>query len=125
MEIKKMEKMKKSVYKSVMLLSLAAIFLFTFSLTAEEVTKDFHKEFKAGTTTTLDINNRYGNVIIQSWDKDQVVIDVKVTVALPDRSRAERLINYIDIRFNESDNLISARTLIDDKFNFSGWGGGS
>jgi hypothetical protein len=125
MEIKMLKKMKKSVYKSGMLLSLAAIFLFTFSLTAQEVTKEFHKEYKAGTATTLEINNRYGGVVIQSWDKDQVVIDVKVTVGLPDRSRAEKLINYIDIQFDEGDNKISAKTSIDDKFNFSGWGGGS
>ena len=117
--------MKKSVYKSGMLLSLAAIFLFTFPLSGQEVTKEFHKEYKAGTATTLEINNRYGDVVIQSWDKDQVVIDVKVIVELPDRSRAEKLLSYITVEFNESDNLISAKTVIDDKFNFSGWGMGS
>jgi hypothetical protein len=122
MEIKIRKKMKKSVYKSGMLLSFAAIFLLTFSLTAQEVTKEFHKEYKAGTATTLDINNKYGDVVIQSWDKDQIVIDVKVVVELSDRSRAEKLISYIDVQFNESENLISAKTIIDDKFNFSGWG---
>lgn len=125
MEIKINHKMKKSVYKSGMLLSLAAIFLLTFSLTAQEVTKEFHKEYRAGTSTTLDIDNRYGDVEIQSWDKDQVVIDVKIIVDLSDRSRAEKLISYIDVRFTEGDNRITAKTVIDDKFNFSGWGGGS
>jgi hypothetical protein len=90
MEIKINQKMEKQVYKPGMLLSLAAVFLFTFSLTAQEVTKEFHKEFKAGTATTLDINNKYGDVVIQSWDKDQIVINVKVTVDLPNRSRAEK-----------------------------------
>jgi hypothetical protein len=125
MEIKINYKMKKSVCKSGMLLSLAAIFLLTFSLTAQEVTKEFHKEYKAGAATTLDINNRYGDVVIQSWDKDQVVIDVKVSVDLSDRSRAEKLINYIDVQFTDGDNRITAKTIIDDKFNFSGWGSGS
>ncbi len=125
MEIKINQKMKKSVYKSGMLLSLAAIFLLAFSLTAQEVTKDFHKEYKSGTGTTLEINNRYGHVDIQSWDKDQVVIDVKVTIQLPDRSRAEKLISYVDVQFSEGDKLIAAKTIIDEKFNFSGWGGGS
>jgi hypothetical protein len=125
MEIKIKKKMKKSVYKSGMLLSLAAIFLVTFSLTAQEVSKEFHKEFKAGVSTTLDIRNRYGDVVIQSWDKDQVVIDVKVTVELSDKSRAEKLMSYIDVQFSEAENLITAKTVIDDKFNFSGWGSGS
>jgi hypothetical protein len=123
MENKINYRMKKSVYKSGMLLSFAAIFLFTFSLTtAQEVTKEFHKEYKAGTATTLEINNRYGDVAIESWNKDQVVIDVKVVVELPDRSRAEKLISYIDVQFTEGENLITAKTVIDDKFNFSGWG---
>ncbi|MBA4322485.1 MAG: hypothetical protein C0408_06670, partial [Odoribacter sp.] len=117
--------MKKSVYKSGLLLSSAAIFLLSFTLTAQEIKKEFHKEYKAGTATTLDINNRYGDVTIQSWDKDHVVIDVKVSIDMPDRSRAEKMMSYIDIQFNESENLITAKTVIDDKFNFSGWGLGS
>lgn len=125
MEIKINKAMKKSVYKSGMLLSLAAIFLFTFSVAAQEVTKDFHQEFKAGTATTLEINNRYGDVVVQNWNKDQIVIDVRVLVQLPDRSRAEKLISYIDVQFNESGNTVSAKTVIDEKFNFSGWGMGS
>jgi hypothetical protein len=113
--------MKKSDYKSGMLLSIT-LFLISITLSAQEVTKEFHKEYTAGANTTLDISNRYGDVVIQSWDKDQVVIDVKVTVELPNKERAEKLLNYIDIQFSEGDNLISAKTVIDEKFNFSGWG---
>jgi hypothetical protein len=123
MEIKIKPKMKKSIYKSGMLLSLAAIFLLTYSLTAQEVTKDFHKEFKAPAGTTLDINNRYGHVDIQSWDRDQIVIDVKITIQLSDKARAEKLLNYVDVQFNEGEKLVSAKTIIDEKFNYSGWGG--
>jgi len=117
--------MKKSVYKPGMLLSLAAAFLLTFSLTAQEVTKEFHKEFKAGTATTLEINNRYGDVVIQSWSKDQVVIDIKVLVDLADKSKAEKLLSYIDVQFSENGNQITAKTVFDEKFNYSGWGSGS
>jgi hypothetical protein len=116
--------MKKSVYKSGILL-IAVIFLLSIQLAAQEVTKEFHKEFKAGAATTLEINNKYGDVVVQSWNKDQVVIDVKVTVELSDKSKAEKLITYIDVQFSENNNLIAAKTVIDDKFNFSGWGIGS
>jgi hypothetical protein len=125
MEIKIKHKMKKLVYKPGILLLLAVTFLLTFSLTAQEVTKEYHKEFKAGTATTLEINNRYGDVNIQSWDKDLVIIDVKVIVDLADRSRAEKLISYIDVQFSEGQNLITAKTVFDEKFNFSGWSFGS
>jgi hypothetical protein len=116
--------MKKSDYKTGMLI-LFALLLTPFTLKAEEVTKEFHKEYKADTNTTLDINNKYGDVVIQSWDKDQIVIDVKVTVELPNKEKAEKLLSYIDVQFAESGNVISAKTVIDDKFSFTGWGGDS
>ena len=116
--------MKKSVYKSGVLL-ISALFLITFTASAQKVNKEYHKEFVAGANTTLEISNKYGNVVVHSWDKDQVVIDVKVTVELPNRERAEKLLSYIDVQFSEAENLISAKTVIDDKFNFSGWGGES
>jgi hypothetical protein len=113
--------MKKSNYKSSGLILLSLLFA-TYSLSAQEVTKEFHKEYAAGPNTTLEISNRYGDVVIESWDKDQVVIDVKVTIEMPNREKAEKLLGYIDVRFSNSENLISAKTVIDDKFNFTGWG---
>jgi len=117
--------MKKSAYKSERLLFIPLLLL-SFTLTAQdEVSKEFHKEFTAGVNTTLQINNKYGDVLITSWDKNQIVIDVRVTVEMANKERAEKLMSYIDVQFSESDNLVSAKTIIDDKFNFSGWGNGS
>ncbi|TAL61865.1 MAG: hypothetical protein EPN88_14275 [Bacteroidetes bacterium] len=112
--------MKKSNYKPGVLLFIS-LFIVSFTLSAQEVTKEFHKEFIAG-AKTLEISNRYGDVVIQSWDKDQVVIDVKVTVELSNKERAEKLLSYIDVQFSDNENTISAKTVIDDKFNFTGWG---
>lgn len=116
--------MKKSIYNPGLLL-IIALSVVSFTLSAAEVTKEFHKEFTAGANTTLEISNRYGDVLIQSWDKNEVVIDVKVTVELPNQSHAERLLSYIDVQFTEGNDVISAKTVIDDKFNFTGWGGSS
>ena len=122
MKTKINQKMEKSIYKTGTLFLFTAIFLFSFTLSAQEVTKEYHKEYKADKSTTLDINNRYGDVVIRSWDKDQIVIDVKVTVDVQGGERAEKLLSLIDVQFSEGENLISAKTVLDDKFNFSGWG---
>jgi hypothetical protein len=116
--------MKKSVYRTGMLLFLALLII-PLTIKAEEVTKDFHKEYTAGAATILDINNKYGDVVIQSWDKDQVVIDVKITVKLPNQEKAQKLLSFIDVIFSETNNLITAKTVIDDKFSFTGWGSDS
>lgn len=123
MKIKIPAKMKKSVYKPGILL-LTALFLLSFSVAAqEEVTKEFHKEYKATQGTKLDLSNRYGDIVVQTSETDQITIDIKVTVRYPNRERAEKLLSYINVEFTEEPNLIAAKTVIDEKkFNFTGWG---
>lgn len=116
--------MKKSAYKQGMLLTLP-ILLLSLTLTGQEVTKEFHEEYTAGASSELQISNKYGEVVIDSWDQNQIVIDVKVTVELPNRDKAQKLLDYINVEFSQVGDVISAKTVIDDKFSFSGWGGGS
>ena len=113
-------KMKKSVIKAGMLLFIS-LFLVSVAVSAQELTKEFHKEYTAG-AKTLQISNKYGDVVIQSWDKDQIVIDVKVTVEMSNKEKAQRFLDYIDVQFSEGSDAITAKTVIDDKFNFTGWG---
>jgi hypothetical protein len=122
--LKNQRKMKKSAYKSG-LLTLLALLIVPFCLKAAEVTKEYHKEYSAGPNTTLDIDNKYGDVVIESWDKDQITIDVKVTVELPNQDKAQKLLDLIDVQFSDSKDLVTAKTVIDSKFSFTGWGGES
>jgi len=112
-------KMKKSIYKSG-LFFIISLFLISSTISADEVTKEFHKEYTAG-IKTLAISNKYGDVVIQSWDKDQIVIDVKVTVDMSNRDKAQSFLDKIDVQFSEGTNVISAKTVLEDNFNFSGW----
>jgi hypothetical protein len=115
--------MKKSVYKPGILF-LAGLLLLASGVSAQtEVSKDFHKEYTAKKGMTLDLNNRYGNIVTETSQSDQVVIDVKVTVRYPNSERAEKLLSYIDVQFSESPDRISAETVIDEKFSFTGWSG--
>ncbi len=120
MKIKKPEKMKNFLFNK-KLLTLIAL-LPALQTNALEVTKEFRKEFITDKNTVVDINNRYGNVIVTSWDSNKVDIYVKITVELPDRNRAEELISLIDIRFEEMPGKVSAQTIIDEKFSSSVWG---
>jgi len=119
-----LQTMKKSVYKTGMLFAIAVL-IGTIRLDGQELNKDFHKEYTYSAGKTLDLNNRYGDVIVETSETDQVVIDVKVTLRFPNRERAEKLLSYINVEFSESENTFSAKTVIDDKFNFTGWGGDS
>ena len=113
-------KMKKLDYKAGMFFFIS-LFLISSAISAEEVTKELHKEYSAG-TKTLDINNKYGDVVIESWNKDQIVIDVKITVEMSNKDKAQSYLDKIDVQFSEGANVISAKTVLQDNFNFSGWG---
>lgn len=116
--------MKRQAFKTGSLL-LACLILTSPGLVSQVLTKEFNKEWTAGAGTTLDINNKYGKVIVETSDQDKITIDVKVTVEFPNRERAQRFLDYINVEFSEDGNLLKARTVIDEKFNFSGWGGGA
>jgi len=122
MKIKKIRTMKKQFYKQVPLFFIAAILL-TSQVHAQEVSKEYHKEYNTDASTTLELSNKYGDVVIESWNNNQIIIDVKVTVEVPGRDRAERLLGMIDVEFTEGQDAVEAKTVIDNSFNFSGWGG--
>jgi len=124
MKIKIPWKMKKLAYKSGTLLA-AGLFLIASALTAQEVTKEFNKEYNVNDNSALELDNRYGDIVVESSQTDKVIINVKVTVRYPNQERAEKLLGYIDVQFSEEENNIKAKTVIDDKFSFTGWGGDS
>jgi hypothetical protein len=108
-----------------------ALVLFTFLAAStyayaagEELTKTFHKEYDVKAGTVLNVQNKFGNINVVTWDKPQVVIDVKVTLEHPDKEKAAKLIDMIKVNFSEEGNSISVITEIDEKFSNmqTGWG---
>jgi len=115
--------MKKLAYKPGIVLLSAFLLLPNGLLSQNEVSKEYHKEYTAQKGMTLGLDNKYGDIIVLTSKSDQVVIDVKVTVRYPNRDRAEQLLSYIDVHFSEGNDVISAKTVISDKFKFTGWSG--
>lgn len=113
--------MKRSGCKTVIsLLVVQFVFLLSFSALADEVDKKFKEEFSASGKEMLKINNRYGEVIVENWNEDRVVIEVLVKVKYPSLDKAEKYLSMIDIEFSDNDNTIEATTTIDKNFSFKG-----
>ena len=120
MKTLKQKTMKTSHYKSLAL--LAVLTICTSSLFAQEVSKEFHKEYDAQRGNTLELNNRYGDIIVTASNDNKIIVNVVVTLSYPDQERAEKLISYIDVEFAEFSGNYSVKTVIENDFNFSGWG---
>ncbi len=117
--------MKTTKFKA--LFSLLLLSAFAVSALGEEVTKKLKHEFTIDNTSVLVLQNKYGRIDVQNWNENKAVIEVEILVKHPDRDRAQKLIEYIDVDFSTSGSQCKAVTIIDDKFNKlkgNNWGNG-
>ena len=89
-----------------------------------EKSKTVKKEFKVNADALLKINNRYGNVDVTSWNENRTVIDVKITVSGNDEDKVIKRLEMIDIEFDGSSSLVSAKTVIEKKSSSWSWSWG-
>lgn len=108
---------------------LSLILLFTPLLISANTVKKKHeknkvikKEFKVNNDSEVKVLNKYGNVKLTSWSKNIVEIEVTITVKGNNLDEVENKIEDIDVEFESSSNLVSARTLfLNQKNSWSFW----
>ena len=99
--------------------SLICIVLLAVSLSSfgmREASKNIHKEYGVKQGYLLVVENKFGDVDIYNWDKDQVTIDVTILVEHINDEKAEKILEYINVEFYESDNQIKAITTFSEGF---------
>ena len=97
-------------------LLLIFVMFLTLQAQAEKITKKIYKSFPVNQVSKLELSNKYGNIQIDDNRKDSVVIDVVIWVD-GSGSRAQRLLDNIDVDINTSGSTVSATTNIHDSFN--------
>ena len=109
--------MKAPIFKSAILLILVQLLVISSALAlSEEFSKNLHKDYDADASTLLVIQNKFGDVDINNWDKNKITIDITITVDHRNEEKAKELLDYIDVKFSQDGNTIEAVTEIDDKF---------
>ena len=88
----------------------------------EEKEKVINKSFDVKSTVELAIENKHGEVHVNTWDKNQITIKVTVKAVKRTADRAQELLDQIriDIDDRRSSNLISVETKIDGNINNRG-----
>jgi len=82
-------------------------------------TKTLKKEYSVNSNALVDLENKFGDVNIMTWNESRVVIEVNIVVSGNDEAKVEQRINGIDVNFQGSQSAVSAKTKIDK---LSGWG---
>ncbi len=85
----------------------------TYSRTESSEEKRLSKSFKVGKSVSLDITNKYGNVIVNSWEKDSLHINIKIVGFGKDKEASEKLLNRVDFDFNQAGEFVVAETILD------------
>ena len=81
-------------------------------------TKRYERSFKVAPDSYLELTNKYGQIIINTWDKDSVLVTAEVTAHGKDNSDARKLLSRVDIDFNQTGQYLSVETMLDRKSGF-------
>lgn len=84
--------------------------------------KRIKKEFNVSANDLLKINNSYGNIDLVTWNQNRVEIEVLVRTNGNDEEKVEKRLREIDVAFNQSGGVVSAKTLLEKDSNNSFWG---
>lgn len=107
--------MKKLSYKIQVLFILLVLTSFT-PLQAQEETKSIRKSFDIKKDTKIDINNKYGNVIINRWDKNVFDLKVDIEARGSTSAKTQKILEGIEIDIMDriASGSLSISTAIED-----------
>ncbi len=106
----------KTTFKITAILILVIVVGSGRTVLAEEKTKKYHESWSASSVETLDISNKFGEVKFKNEGGTEITIDVLVTVEASSESKANELLNMIDVEFSKSGNTVKAVTSIENNF---------
>lgn len=107
--------MRQSYYKLFTIFVLLYVISATFSF-AEEASKIVDRTFNINSNTKIEIHNKFGNVVINKWDKNVVDLKVKIEVKGKNESKTQKILNAIEIDITDriSSGNLKFETEIDD-----------
>ena len=82
-----------------------------------EKTKEVHRTFKTNSSTMLRLDNRYGEVHVETWEKNEIKLDIVVTVRKRSEARADEILDKISFDITDGSSAVSVETQINGQIN--------
>jgi hypothetical protein len=89
-----------------------------------ELSKKINRSFNVTASDKLAIDNRYGKVHINTWDKNEITVNIEILARASSDSRAQEILDMITVDEEKSGGVISFKTRIGKTGN-NNWGGKS
>ena len=81
--------------------------------------KKISKEFKTVKDVTVKVDNKYGSVSFELWDKNTVEYTVDVTVSSTSEKNCQELLDNIQVLFTEGTTMVHAATNFKSSLNYN------
>lgn len=78
-------------------------------------TKSVNKSYGVSSSDKLNIENSFGSVKVNTWDKSEIKVDVSIEVSSNVESQAQKLLEMINVSEGKTGNLISFKTSMNDR----------
>ena len=79
---------------------------------ADKQVKTYSKTYTVDAGTKLDINNRYGKVTVNTWNKNEFKVDVQIQVTADKADDTRKFIDRISINDSKQGQVVSFKTNI-------------
>ena len=80
---------------------------------SRSLVKNISQSFKVEEKSTLELTNKYGQVILQTWDKDSVVVNVKITAYGKNDEALSKNMERVDVDFTNFGDVLTIETVLD------------
>lgn len=108
----------KSIYSLFFVLCSLSVFATEKPKDATTESKTYERSFKVSPDSYFEITNKYGQIIINTWDKDSIRVTTEVTAHGKDYSDARKLLSRVDIDFSQTGQYLAVETMLDRKSGF-------
>jgi len=110
-------------FKILLLLLVLPLFTFANGWNGKHTKeKTIHKEYNVNANATLKVNNSYGNLDITTWNENRIVIDITITTNGNNEDKVKKKLDQIDVLFDATSNMVSARTKFEKSNSWFNWG---
>ena len=77
------------------------------------LTRNINRQYKVPADVTVDIDNKYGRVVVKSWPQDSVVIAIEITAYARDSRSVQKMIERVEVDFRDMGSFLTAETVLD------------
>ncbi|MBC8315425.1 MAG: hypothetical protein ISR57_04650 [Bacteroidales bacterium] len=106
---------------------LILLFFIVFSLpkcsdgaNRSEITKEITKKYSISPEAKVTLKNSFGSIHCTTWDKNEISINIVITVDTKSQEKAEEIFELIDFTLNGSESAVTARTRLAKDFKVKG-----